>query len=210
MFVEKLCVVTGFYWQEPDKLAPAEVRSNLSNPVTVLCDRVTKRRTQKVERNRFLHLRHLMYRGKLHKFLNNFKSDGRLPTSTTKAHYFKDCQGNVVRWPATHWSHLTQSSIGGSFQPLRRVGGVLMRMASVPRVEIIWRTDGVVKGTGVGPLPVHGLRHIQTVPQGVHVAQWAKRPPLKLEVPGSNPRGWFNGRAGNRDPFRWLETARGL
>ena len=26
---------------------------------------------------------------------------------------------------------------------------------------------------------------------GVHVAQWAKRPPLKLEVPGSNPRGWF-------------------
>ena len=45
---------------------------------------------------------------------------------------------------------------------------------------------------------------------GVHVAQWAKRPPLKLEVPGSNPRGFFNGRAGNRDPFRWLETARGL
>ena len=40
--------------------------------------------------------------------------------------------------------------------------------------------------------------------------QWAKRPPLKLEVPGSNPRGWFNGRAGNRDPCRWLETARGL
>ena len=27
--------------------------------------------------------------------------------------------------------------------------------------------------------------------QGVHVAQWAKRPPLKLEVPGSSPRGWF-------------------
>ena len=47
--------------------------------------------------------------------------------------------------------------------------------------------------------------------EGVHVAQWAKRPPLKLKVPGSNPRGWFNGRrAGNRDPFRWLETARGL
>jgi hypothetical protein len=46
--------------------------------------------------------------------------------------------------------------------------------------------------------------------QGVLVAQWAKRPPLKLEVPGSSPRGWFNGRAGNRDPFRWLETARGL
>ena len=47
---------------------------------------------------------------------------------------------------------------------------------------------------------------------GVHVAQWVKRPPLKLEVPGSHPRagGWFNGRAGNRDPFRWLETARGL
>ena len=42
------------------------------------------------------------------------------------------------------------------------------------------------------------------------MAQWAKRPPLKLEVPGSSPRGWFNGRAGNRDPFRWLETARGL
>ena len=59
MFVEKLCVVTGFYWQEPDKLAPAEVRSNLSHQVTVLCDRVSKRRTQKVERNRFLHLRHL-------------------------------------------------------------------------------------------------------------------------------------------------------
>ena len=37
-----------------------------------------------------------------------------------------------------------------------------------------------------------------------------KAPPLKLEVPGSNPRGWFIGRAGNRDPFRWLETARGL
>ena len=33
------------------------------------------------------------------------------------------------------------------------------------------------------------------------MAQWAKRPPLKLEAPGSNPRGWFNGRAGNRDPF---------
>ena len=41
--------------------------------------------------------------------------------------------------------------------------GVLIRMASVPRVEIIWRTDGVAKGTGVGPLHVHGLRHIQTV-----------------------------------------------
>ena len=40
--------------------------------------------------------------------------------------------------------------------------------------------------------------------------QWAKRPPLKLEVPGSNPRGWFNGRDGNRDSFRWLEIARGL
>ena len=49
-----------------------------------------------------------------------------------------------------------------------------------------------------------------THPEGVHVVQWAKRPPLKLEVPGSNPRGWFNGRAENRDPFRWLETARGL
>ena len=42
------------------------------------------------------------------------------------------------------------------------------------------------------------------------MAQWAKRSPLKLEAQGSNPRGWFNGRAGNRDPFRWLETARGL
>ena len=42
------------------------------------------------------------------------------------------------------------------------------------------------------------------------MAQWAKRPPLKLEVPVSKPRGWFNGRAGIRDPFRWLETARGL
>ena len=51
---------------------------------------------------------------------------------------------------------------------------------------------------------------IRWVGEGVHVAQWAKRPPLKLEVPGSNPHGWFNGRAGNRDPFRWLETARGL
>ena len=39
-----------------------------------------------------------------------------------------------------------------------------------------------------------------------------KRPPLKLEVPGSSPRGWFNGRAGNRVPYSscWLETARGL
>ena len=46
---------------------------------------------------------------------------------------------------------------------LRRVGGVLIRMASVPRVEIIRRTDGLAKGTVVGPLPVHGLRHIQTV-----------------------------------------------
>ena len=35
---------------------------------------------------------------------------------------------------------------------------------------------------------------------GVHVAQWAKRPPLKLEVPGLNPRRWFSGRAGNLDP----------
>ena len=44
------------------------------------------------------------------------------------------------------------------------------------------------------------------------MAQWAKRPPLRLEVPGSHPRRWFNGpsRAGTRDPFRWLETARGL
>ena len=74
MFVEKLCVVTGFYWQEPDKLAPAEVRSNLSKPVTVLSDRVTNRPKQKEERNRFLHLRHLLYRGKLHKLLNNFKN----------------------------------------------------------------------------------------------------------------------------------------
>ena len=39
------------------------------------------------------------------------------------------------------------------------------------------------------------------------MAQWAKRPPLKLEFPGSSPRDWFNGRVGNRDPFRWLETA---
>ena len=30
-------------------------------------------------------------------------------------------------------------------------------------MEIIRRTDGVAKGTGVGPLPVHGLTHIQTV-----------------------------------------------
>ena len=42
------------------------------------------------------------------------------------------------------------------------------------------------------------------------MAQWAKRLHLKLEVPGSNPRGWFNGRAGNRDRLRLLETARGL
>ena len=42
------------------------------------------------------------------------------------------------------------------------------------------------------------------------MAQWAKRPPLKQEVPDSNPHGWFNGRAGNRDPLRWLETAWGL
>ena len=46
--------------------------------------------------------------------------------------------------------------------------------------------------------------------RGAHVAQWAKRAPLKLEVPSSNPRGLFNGCAGNRDPFRWLETAWGL
>ena len=48
------------------------------------------------------------------------------------------------------------------------------------------------------------------ITRGVHVVLWAKSPPLKLEVLGSNPRGWFNGRAGNRNPFRWLETARGL
>ena len=53
--------------------------------------------------------------------------------------------------------------IGGRFQPLRRVGGVLIRMASVPRVEIVWRVDGVAEGTGLRPVPVHGLRHIQTV-----------------------------------------------
>ena len=54
--------------------------------------------------------------------------------------------------------------------------------------------------------------NVKSLPEGVHVAQWAKRPPLNLEVPGSNPRGWFNGRAGNRDraPLRWLETAWGL
>ena len=75
MFVEKLCVVTGFYLQEPDKLASAGVRSNLSKPVTVLCDRVTNRPRQNVERNLLLNLRHSLYRGKLHKFLNKFKSD---------------------------------------------------------------------------------------------------------------------------------------
>ena len=162
MFVEKLCVVTGpgFYWRKPDKVAPAEILCNLQ---TVLCDRVTNRPKQNVERNRFLHFRHLLYRGKLYKFLNKFKSDGRLPSSTTKAHYFRDCQDNVVRWPVTRWSHLTQSSIGGRFQPLRQVGGVLIRTASVPRVEIVWRVDGVAKVTGSGPVPVHGLRHIQTV-----------------------------------------------
>ena len=42
------------------------------------------------------------------------------------------------------------------------------------------------------------------------MTQWAKRPPLKQEVLGSKPRGRFNGRAENRDPLRWLETARGL
>ena len=55
-------------------------------------------------------------------------------------------------------------------------------------------------------LGVEATNHIfcavSYVPEGVHVAQWAKRPPLKLEVLGSNLRGWFNGRAGNRDPFR--------
>ena len=91
MLVEKLCMVTGFYWREPDKLAPAEAHSNLSNPVTVIRDRITERPTQKVERNRSLHLGHLLYRGKLHKVLNKFKSDGRLPSSTPKAHYYKDC-----------------------------------------------------------------------------------------------------------------------
>ena len=131
--MEKLCEVTGFYSQEPAKLAPTEVRSNLAKPVTVLCDRVINRPKQKVERNRFLHLRHLLYRGKLHKFLNKFKLDGRLHSSTTKVHYFRDPKGNVVRLPVTRWSHLTQSSIGGRFQPLRRVWGVVIRMASVPR-----------------------------------------------------------------------------
>ena len=47
MFVEKLCVVAGFYWQESDKLAQAKVRPNLSKPVTVLCDRDTNRSKQK-------------------------------------------------------------------------------------------------------------------------------------------------------------------
>ena len=38
-------------------------------------------------------------------------------------------------------------------------------MSSVPgpRVELVWRVDGVAKGIGLGPVPVHGLRHIQTV-----------------------------------------------
>ena len=74
--------------------------------------------------------------------------------------------------------------------------------------------------------PIIGVRNVQeerrarrssglawvycVMPKDVHVAQWAKRPPLKLDVPGSSPHRWFNGRAGNRDPFRWLETARGL
>ena len=40
------------------------------------------------------------------------------------------------------------------------------------------------------------------------MAQWAKRPPQKQEVPGSNPRG-STGRAGNRDPFRWLDFGNG-
>ena len=59
MFVEKRCVVRGFYWPEQDQLAPAEVHSNLSKPMTVFCDRVTNWSKQKVERNRFLHLMHL-------------------------------------------------------------------------------------------------------------------------------------------------------
>ena len=49
-FVEKLCAVTEFSWQEPDKSAPAEVRSNLSESVTMLCDWDTNRQKPKVER----------------------------------------------------------------------------------------------------------------------------------------------------------------
>ena len=47
------------------------------------------------------------------------------------------------------------------------------------------------------------------VGRGVHVAQWAKRPPLKQEVPGSKPRVWFNGRAGNRDPAQLVGNGAG-
>ena len=71
----------------------------------------------------------------------------------------------------------------------------------------IYLWDGVEERGGVTTM---GTRAYCRTTEGVHVAQWAKRPPLKLEVPGSSPRGWFNGRAENRDPFRWLETARGL
>ena len=47
----------------------------------------------------------------------------------------------------------------------------------------------------------HDHYHIPGSLKGVHVAQWAKRPSLKLEVTGSNTRGWFNGRAWDRNPY---------
>ena len=43
--------------------------------------------------------------------------------------------------------------------------------------------------------------HYVLISDGVQVEQWAKHPPLKQDVPGSNPRDWFNSRAGNCEPL---------
>ena len=71
-----------------------------------------------------------------------------------------------------------------------------------------------------GPLGLRARRNLHTRPLGrLQSAPKPQEGRLRGTVgkasaseargPGSEPRGWFNGRAGNRDPSRWLETAFG-
>ena len=57
---------------------------------------------------------------------------------------------------------------------------------------------------------LQGRRYSQGMHQGRPHGTVGKASASEARGPGFEPRGWFNGRAENRDPLRWLETARGL